>query len=271
MDTTTIIGLASGSVLIVMALILGGSASAFVNVTAMLITFGGTFAATLVSYPTSQIVESGRILSKAFTSREPQPLGIIANLVSFAEKARREGLLALEDDANQLDDKFLKKGIQLVVDGTDPELVRDILQTEIAFLEDRHRAGWGVFETLGANAPAFGMIGTIIGLIQMLQTLDDPSKIGGGMATALVTTFYGALTANLVFIPIANKLKNRSKGEVLLKEVMVEGILSIQAGDNPRIVEEKLKVFLAPKLRQAPHGGTGKGAEQAAQAAKGGQ
>ena len=246
--------------MIVVALVLGGSATAFWNINAILITFGSTFAATLISYPTRQIVNSGRILRKAFTAREEEPLGTIGTLVSFAEKARREGLLALEDDANQLDDEFLKKGVQLVVDGTDPELVRDILQTELAFLEDRHKGGAGVFDTLGQLAPAFGMIGTIIGLIQMLKTLQDPSSIGDGMATALVTTFYGALAANLVFIPIANKLRNRSQSEVLVKEVMIEGILSIQAGDNPRIVEEKLKVFLAPRQRQPVRGGAAEGA-----------
>jgi len=256
-DLTTILGLVTGCVLIVWALFLGGTASAFWDFKSLLITFGGTLAATLVSFPTSQVVQSGRIVRKAFTSKDAEPLGIIGVLVSFAEKARREGLLALEDDASQLEDGFLQKGIQLVVDGTDPELVRDILQTELAFLEDRHKAGAAVFDTLGAMSPAFGMIGTIIGLIQMLKTLNDPSSIGGGMATALVTTFYGALAANLVFIPIANKLKNRSASEVLIKEVMIEGILSIQAGDNPRIVEEKLKVFLAPKLRKPVRGAAG--------------
>lgn len=250
MDIATVAGLAIGAVLILWALVLGGTASAFWDPNSVLITFGGTIAATLASFPTSQVIQSGQIVKKAFMSKEPDPFEVIRILVSFAEKARREGLLALEDDASRLEDNFLQKGIQLVVDGTDPELVRDILETELAFLGDRHKSGAGVFDTLGLMAPAFGMIGTIIGLIQMLQTLDDPSKIGAGMATALVTTFYGALAANLIFIPIANKLRNRSSGEILLKEVMIEGILSIQAGDNPRLVEEKLKVFLAPKMRR---------------------
>jgi chemotaxis protein MotA len=268
MDITTVFGLAVGAALMVWALFLGGTAGAFWDFKSVLITFGGTIAATLVSFPTAQVVQSGQIVRKAFTSKDPDPLETIKILVAFAEKARREGLLALEDDASQLDDLFLQKGIQLVVDGTDPELVRDILETELSFLGDRHKAGAAVFDTLGVMAPAFGMIGTIIGLIQMLKTLDDPSSIGGGMATALVTTFYGALAANLIFIPIANKLRNRSSGEILLKEVMIEGILSIQAGDNPRIVEEKLKVFLAPKLRR-PVRGAPAGAQAGAAASRG--
>lgn len=273
MDSTTVIGLVSGTVLIFMALVLGGTAGAFWDVKSLLITFGGTFAAALVSLPMRQLLEAGRVMRKAFRARDGHPLETIASLVRFAERARREGLLALEADADQQEDPFLKKGLQLVVDGSDPELVRDILQTELAFLEDRHKTGAQLFDTLGALAPAFGMIGTIIGLIQMLRNLDDPSSIGSGMATALLTTFYGALAANLVFIPIAGKLRNRSQSEILMKEVILEGILSIQAGDNPRIVEEKLKVFLAPKLRRpvgrsavaaASHAGAGAGTSAAA-------
>ncbi|MDP2872520.1 MAG: motility protein A [Bacillota bacterium] len=265
MDQTTIIGLVAGLILMLLALVLGGTASAFWDVKSIIITFGGTFAATLISLPTRQLLEAGRVMRKAFKVKDVHPLATISELVRFAERARREGLLALEDDADQLDDQFLKKGLQLVVDGSDPELVRDILQTEIAFIEDRHKAGAQLFDTLGALAPAFGMIGTIIGLIQMLRNLDDPSTIGSGMATALLTTFYGALAANLIFIPIAGKLRNRSQSEMLMKEVMLEGILSVQAGDNPRIVEEKLKVFLAPRLRRpvAKGAGAGAGAVQA--------
>jgi chemotaxis protein MotA len=157
----------------------------------------------------------------------------------------------LEDAAYQVEDDFLKKGILLIVDGTDPELVRNILETELAFLEDRHKTGQSIFETMGALAPAFGMIGTLIGLIRMLRNLNNPEAIGPGMAVALLTTFYGALLANLVFIPVAGKLKIRSNEEILNKEVMIEGMLSIQAGENPRIIEEKLKAFLAPKIRES--------------------
>jgi len=279
MDMTTTIGLVTGVILIGMALFLGGTANAFWDVKSLLITFGGTVAATLISFPMDRIVEAGRVLRKVFRGTTEDGFEIIAKLVRFAEKARREGLLALEDDADQAVDPFLKKGLQLVVDGSDPELVRDILQTELSFLEERHKSGASLFDTMGALSPAFGMIGTIIGLIQMLRNLDDPSTIGSGMATALVTTFYGALAANLLFIPIANKLKGRSQDELLTKQVMLEGILSIQAGDNPRVVEEKLRVFLAPRMRKSVRGAaTGPslqpgmaGAEPAGPASEGGQ
>lgn len=226
----------------------------FINVPALMITLGGTMAATFISYPMHQVMGVMRVVKKAFVGPGPQSAEVITTLVRFAEKARREGLLALEDDARALEEPFLQKGIQLVVDGSDAELVRGILQTELAFLEERHRGGAAMFETMGALAPAFGMIGTLIGLIQMLRSLDRPEGIGPGLAVALVTTFYGALMANLLFIPIAGKLKVRSSSEILLKEVMIEGILSIQAGDNPRIVEEKLKAFLSPQARNSVRG-----------------
>ena len=223
----------------------------FIHVPSILIVLGGTFAATLINYPLQSVLAVSKILKNVFMEKSKDPNEIIKILVDLAETARREGLLALEDTAYQMDDDFLKKGILLIVDGTDPELVRTILETELAFLEDRHRTGQSIFETMGALAPAFGMIGTLIGLIQMLKNLQDPDAIGPGMAVALITTFYGALLSNFVFVPIAGKLKVRSNEEILLKEVMVEGMLSIQAGENPRIIEEKLKAFLSPKLRSS--------------------
>ena len=222
---------------------------AFINPQALMITLGGTMAATLINYPIHQVLGMFKVVKKAFVPHGPTAADTIRTLVKFAQKARREGLLALEDDCNQLDEPFLMKGIQLVVDGTEASLVRSILETELSFLEERHRGGAGMFDSMGALSPAFGMIGTLIGLIQMLGNLENPESIGPGMAVALVTTLYGTLLANLFFLPIAGKLKVRSADEILLKEVMVEGILSIQAGDNPRIVEEKLKAFLAPKNR----------------------
>jgi chemotaxis protein MotA len=171
-------------------------------------------------------------------------------LVDFAEKARREGLLSLEQDVMEIDDSFLQRGIQLVVDGTDPELVRNILETKLTFLEERHQKGQDIFSSMGQLSPAFGMIGTLIGLIQMLTNLESPDSLGPGMATALITTFYGIIFANLFFIPITGKLKMRSEEEILMKEVMIEGILSIQAGENPRIVKEKLSAFLAKEKQE---------------------
>ena len=172
-------------------------------------------------------------------------------IVSFAEKARREGLLALEGDLENLDNEFMRKAIQLVVDGTDPELVRQILETEISVFEDRHSANKAVFDTLAEFGPSFGMIGTLIGLIAMLGNLQDVSALGPGMAVALITTMYGSMLANMFASPTGKKLAARSAQESKAMELMVEGILAIQAGENPRIVEEKLKVYMPPKMREA--------------------
>ncbi|MDI6870357.1 MAG: motility protein A [Bacillota bacterium] len=252
MDIASIIGLVGGAALLVWAIAMGSPLQAFVHLPSMLITYGGTAMAMFVQFPLESIKEIPRIMRKVFVVKKQDPTEVIAMMVGFAQKARREGLLALEDEAQQLDDEFLKKGIQLVVDGTDPQLVRNILEVELTFLEERHSSGAGILVFWAATAPGFGMVGTLIGLIQMLGNLNDPSSLGPGMATALITTFYGALAANWVFNPMAQKLKARSSEEILLKEVMIEGILSIQAGENPRIVEEKLKAFLAPGERQRP-------------------
>ena len=249
MDLATILGIVSGVGLLFWALIMGGSAGAFIHLPSMLITMGGTFAATLINYPLGQVIGVLKVLKNAFMGKEKKPEDLIADMVNLAQKARREGLLALESDAEEMRDPFLKRGIELLVDGTDSELVRGILETELSFVEDRHKRGQSLFETMGSLAPAFGMIGTLIGLIQMLRNLQDPESIGPGMATALITTFYGALAANLIFIPIAGKLKVKSSEEVFRKELTIEGVLSIQAGDNPRVVEQKLKAFLSPAQR----------------------
>lgn len=259
MDLATLIGLVAGILVFLSGMSSNGSPAAFWDWPSVQITIGGTIFATMINFPLSNLLALPSVMKNVFTSKVMNPGGVIATLVSFAEKARREGLLALEEDASKLNDAFLKKGLGLVVDGTDPELVRNILETELAFLEDRHKANAAVLEAMGTLAPAFGMVGTIIGLIQMLKKLSDPSTIGAGMATALITTFYGSMLANFVFLPMAGKLKVKSAEEILLKEVMIEGILSIQAGDNPRIVEEKLKAFLAPKMRATLKGKRGRG------------
>lgn len=249
MDIASLFGVVVGVTLLFWAIFLGGSVNAFWNVPSLMITVGGTLAATMIAFPFSHVVSVFRVVKNVFIRQPQSPGDVIGTLVRFAEKARREGLLALEDEAEDLDEEFLKKGIHLVVDGTDPELIRSILETELTFLEERHRIGQSLFQTMGALAPAFGLVGTLIGLIQMLRNMDNPKMIGPGLAVALITTFYGVVLANLVFIPIAGKLRVRSLDEVLMKQVMVEGILAIQAGDNPRIVEEKLKAFLAPRIR----------------------
>lgn len=172
-------------------------------------------------------------------------------MVEFAKVARRDGVLALENVAGDTEDPFMKQGVQLVVDGTEPELTRQILEVEIEQIDSRHKVGSGVLESMGNFAPAMGMLGTLVGLIFMLQSLDDPSTIGPKMSIALVTTFYGALLANLLFIPLSEKLKKRNSEEILYKEMAMAGILSIQSGDVPRIVEQKLNTFLPPSQRQS--------------------
>lgn len=253
MDFGIVFGIVLGIVLIFLGITTnGGSILAYFDVGSVLVVLGGTLASTLVHFRFSQVKDIVKLTRIALTEDDRSPHEAIRLLVGFAQKARREGLLAMEEDAEALEDHFLRKGIRLVVDGTDPDTVRQILDIEITFLEERHRSGQKLFQHMGAVAPAFGMLGTLIGLINMLGNLDNPETIGPAMAIALVTTFYGLILANLVFIPIAGKLRVKSEQEVLLREVMIEGILSIQAGENPYIVEQKLESFLPPYIRQEP-------------------
>ncbi|HSV32223.1 MAG TPA: MotA/TolQ/ExbB proton channel family protein [Atribacteraceae bacterium] len=250
MDKATIIGLGIGILLLMWGMIGAAGFAPYFDVNSILITGGGTLAGTMISYRFEQTLGAFKLFQIALLTKLPSASMVITALVSLAEKARKEGLLALEEESRSLDDPFFRKGIQLVVDGTDPQLVKNILETELLFLQERHKTGRSIFETMGNFAPAFGLIGTLIGLVAMLVRLDDPAAIGPGMAVALLTTLYGAVVANLICLPVANKLKLRSNEEILLREVIIEGILSIQAGDNPRIVEEKLKSFFSPSIRQ---------------------
>ena len=248
MDLATVVGIIVGLALIGWSMFRGEGISMFWDPTSLVVVMGGTLAAVIINFKFDQLARIGGALKVAFTNRTLDPGELISTLVSLAERARREGLLALEDDIVDIDDPFLTKGLQLVVDGSDPELISNVLETELTFLEERHRLGRGLFETMGTTAPAFGMVGTLMGLIKMLKNLNNPEAIGPGLALALLTTLYGALMANLLFNPIAGKLKVKSAEEVLMKSVMIEGILSILAGDNPRIVEEKLKAFLSTEV-----------------------
>ncbi|MDR1978001.1 MAG: motility protein A [Synergistaceae bacterium] len=249
MDLTTVIGFLIAWILVIGGMASGGNIAAYVDFPSILITVGGTVGAIIMAHPGDVLRTVGGAVKNAFVSHDPNLLAMVQTIVSFAEKARREGLLALESDVADLEDEFLKKSIQLVVDGTDPELVKAILDTEIGILEDRHSANKAIFDAMAELAPAYGMIGTLIGLIAMLGNLQDVSALGPGMAVALITTMYGSMMANMFSIPISKKLAARSSKEIVSMELMVEGILAIQAGENPRIVEEKLKVFLPPKLR----------------------
>lgn len=250
MDISTIAGFISGIVFLVVSIMMGGRLGLFYDAPSVMITIGGTFASVLISYPLNKFTNSLKSARLIFFTKEFNTGNVIQKIIDLANIARKEGLLALEEAAQSMDDKFLQKGVLLIVDGTDPELVRNILETELAFIEGRHKEVQGFWEAVASLGPAWGMIGTLIGLINMLDQLNDPSAIGPAMAVALVTTFYGSILANFFANPIANKLKIRSSEEVLLKEVMIEGLLSIQAGENPRIIEEKLKAFLSPTLRE---------------------
>jgi chemotaxis protein MotA len=252
MDLATLLGIIIGLALMAISILLEGDLMLFWSLSSLLIVFGGTFASIMVNFSMNQVLSVIPLLKVAFSRQKSNSAAIIDTLVEFAEISRREGLLALEERAQATNEPFLQKGIQLIVDGTDAELVRSILEIELVFLEERHRIGRQIFEKMGALSPAYGMIGTLIGLIAMLSRLDNPDQVGMGMAVALITTLYGAVASNLVFLPIAGKLRLKSDEEVLMKQVMIEGILSIQAGENPRIVEEKLKSFLAPADRETP-------------------
>ena len=250
MDFTTIVGIISGMACLFVAIYMGGGIAIFINLPSLMVTVGGTVAATLINFPMSDIVEVLKILKHVFTQKEFNPTMMISSIVSLSNKARREGTLSLEEDIEEINDDFLKKGLQWVVDGIDSEAIEVLMRTELAFQRERHKKGQSLFTQMGYYAPAFGMVGTLIGLIQMLRSMEDPSTIGVPMATALITTFYGALMANLLFLPIAGKLKTRSEEETLIREIMMEGVLLIQSGENPRIAAERLKAFLPPKLRE---------------------
>lgn len=250
MDWTTLLGLVAGLVLTVVSIVIDGEIGPFLHLPSAVLVLGGSLAATVISFSAEQLRNVPAVLRVAFEKRTHPEARVVERLVGLAQKARREGLLALEDEVDPDEDPFLHRGLQLVVDGADPEMVRNILEIELIALEERHRMGQSMFQTLGTYAPAFGMMGTLVGLIQMLRSLDDPSQLGPAMALAILTTLYGVLLANLVFLPIAAKLKLKSNKEIQLNEVVVEGILSIQAGENPRIIERKLSAFLGVKERE---------------------
>ncbi len=252
MDIGLIAGILAGLALVGFGIIDGGTPiTSYLELGSILIVIGGGFAATFVQYPLSDMLKIGKVFSKALKNAEFNTGQILDKVIELANIARREGLLALEEAVGEVNDQFLKSGITLIVDGTDPEMVKNILETDLENMQDRHSKMKGIFDALGSLLPAFGMIGTLIGLVAMLSNLSDPDSIGPSMAVALLTTFYGSLFANLIFIPIAGKLKIKSDEESLVKQIMIEGLLSIQAGENPRIIEQKLKSFLPPSIRDS--------------------
>ena len=251
MDIATLIGILVSFVLVIVSILVGGDGSWFVNAPSLMIVGGGTMGATLLAYPLGDLLSVFKVVKNVFMHKS-QVVGELIPLISeFAKKARQEGILSFESQLDQIEDPFLVQGIQMAIDGMESSAIEDVMTTEIIYLEERHRLGSEIFSTMGTFAPAVGMLGTIIGLVQMLMQMEDPSQIGAPMAVALLTTFYGTLLANLVFLPIASKLKTRSKQEILIKQLVLEGVISIQSGDNYRVVEQKLKAFIAPNARLA--------------------
>ncbi len=248
MDLASIVGLVVALALMIYGMGLDQVGS-FLHTPSALITFGGALGAILASNTIKSFLSGLKTFLLIFKSPKQSETETIKSIIELSNLARREGLLALEESANSLDDEFMKKGIMLIVDGTDPELVRSILEAELVNVDSRHQENIGFWKNLGAMGPAWGMIGTLIGLILMLKDLSDPDSIGPNMSVALITTLYGSVLANWICSPVAAKLDKLNSLETMLKEVMIEGILSIQAGENPRVIEEKLKSFLSPKDR----------------------
>ena len=247
MDLATIIGLISGSILIASAVILGGSPLVFINIPSVLIVLGGTIAVTFIKFKMTDVIGSIGVAMKAFLVKMSDPEAMIEEMVNFTRIAKKEGLIALEKEVAS--DAFAAKALRYLSDGYDEGLIEDMLSKDIRLTVQRHETGQNVFKGMGDSAPAFGMIGTLIGLVQMLSSMDDPASIGPSMAVALLTTLYGAVLANFIFLPISEKLCLRSDQEKLNKSIIVEAAVGINRGVSPMVLEESLKIFLSPKTR----------------------
>ncbi len=276
MDPTTIIGIVAGMALIVNGILSSGELGNFIDPASLLITVGGAISATVASFPLSKLKHVGKHMTKLISSKKYRPEPVIETITEFAQMARKDGLLVLEEKANELQDPFFKKGILLVVDAMEAEKVREVLENEVASMVERHESEVEIYDKAAAYSPAFGMIGTLVGLINMLKGMDlsagSSSSLGENMSVALVTTFYGCMLANLLFMPIAKKLRIRNDEEVLYKTVIIEGVVGIQAGDNPKMLKEKLVSLLQQsrqtKILNAGEGG-GEGGEKPKKEKKG--
>ncbi|GAB6144591.1 motility protein A [Desulfocicer niacini] len=249
MDIATLLGIISSFGLVLVAIFMGSGLGLFINAPSLMIVVGGTIGTTMINYPLKDVIGVIGVAKNAIFTQKSDTDILIQRLMAFSAKSRKEGILALESEIKNVDDEFLSKGVQLSIDGLEPSEISNLLEIEMDFIRSRHQLGAEVFTTMGTYAPAMGMIGTLIGLVQMLQSMDDPSSIGPAMAVALLTTFYGSVMANIICMPIAGKLRTRSKEEMLTKEMTLTGIISLSNGDNPRILEQKLNAFVAPKQR----------------------
>lgn len=251
MDIATVIGLILVAVLMIGSIIVGGgSFAAFWDLPSVLVVFGGCIAAVLMCFPLKRLFGAPMVMKKVFLNKAEDVPALIQQLVSLAETARRDGLLALESRLDEIDNDFIKLGIQMAVDGSQPEVIEDVMNSAMESLASRHADGKAVVDQVGRFAPAFGMIGTLMGLIMMLGNMSDPSGIGAGMAVALITTLYGAVASNGVFLPFSEKLAYLNKQELRSMQIAMRGIMAIQSGENPRVVEQKLKTFLPPNQQR---------------------
>lgn len=250
MDLATVAGLALAFISLVLNVILeGGNPLSLVNLPAAVVVFGGTLGATMASFSMSQATKFMQWFMIAIKESKRDPREVIQTIVGLAETARREGILKLESAIDEIEDDFLRQGVTLVVDGTDYEVTKTILYTEIDLMKERHQAGAKFFQTAGGFSPTLGIIGTVMGLVNVLSHLDEAANLGGAIATAFIATFYGVATANLLWLPVSNKLKLRSAEESLIRDIIAEGILAIQAGESPRIIGDRLTSFLPPSER----------------------
>ncbi|WP_066195016.1 MULTISPECIES: flagellar motor protein MotP [Gracilibacillus] len=252
-DLLTPIGIAIGIMMLIFGILVNGGIRGFIgfaDITAALIVLGGLTAALLVNFNISQIKQTKNVIQAAFKRNDQDLNALIGLFERLSERARREGLLALENELEDVDDPYIRKGILLAIDGIEPEVIHDIMDAEIEAMEERHSRGRTIIEKAAEYAPAWGMIGTLIGLVLMLQNLEDPATLGPSMAVALVTTLYGTILANLVFTPMAGKLETRTNEEVFTKQVIIEGVIGVQSGQNPRILKEKLSAFLSEEDKQ---------------------
>jgi len=250
MDIATIIGILLGFFVVISAIVAGGGGKMFIHLPSLAITMGGMLCATLIHFSLRQFLGIFSVVKKTIVTKIPPPSELTQQMVNYAAINRRDGALALEQEISKIDNLFFIKGLQMLVDGQEVEAIKDIMALEVQTLQDRHSTGKKILEFMGSAAPAFGMIGTLIGLVLMLKNLDSPDAIGAGMAVALLTTFYGALAANLIFIPLAGKLGLYSKAEVTAMEMIVEGISAIARGENPTAVREKMQAFISPARRE---------------------
>ena len=251
MDVATVIGVILGFVVIIGTILYEGNLAIFFNIPALAIVVGGMTCATMIHFSMGQFLGIFSVIKKTLLHKTITPQELIQRMVNYAAINRRDGALALEQEISKIKDPFLSKGMQMLIDGQDAEAIRELMNLEIQYLEERHAMGKKILEFMGASCPSFAMVGTLIGLITMLSRMENPDQIGAGMAVALVCTFYGALLANLVFLPLGGKLGQYSKAEKISMEMIVAGVCTIAKGDNPTAVREKMHVFISAKRREA--------------------